>query len=122
LVPWYIVGFLMLVGLRSVDLVRHETMAPVAIVPELLKVISMAALGLGTAVVHLKPRMSRLSHFHDRVVTAILDGDDSGVTSFRWDITSCIDNLMERDRQCSVFLTKKAISSPIATSEVRENP
>jgi hypothetical protein len=67
-------------------------------------------IGLGTAVVHLKPRMSRLSHFHDRVVTAILDGDDSGVTSFRWDITSGIDNLMERDRQCSVFLTKKAIA------------
>jgi hypothetical protein len=77
-------------------------------------------IGFGTAVVHLKPRMSQLSHFHDRVVTAIFDADDSGVTSFRRDITSGIDNLMERDRQCSVFLTKKAISSPIATSEGRE--
>jgi hypothetical protein len=47
LVPWYIVGFLMLVGLRSVDLVPHATLAPVAIVTNLLTVISMAALGLG---------------------------------------------------------------------------
>jgi uncharacterized membrane protein YadS len=44
----HIVGFLMLVGLRSVDLVPHATLAPVAIVTNLLTVISMAALGLGT--------------------------------------------------------------------------
>ena len=48
LVPWYIVGFLTLVGLRSVDLVPHATLAPIAIVANLLTVISMAALGLGT--------------------------------------------------------------------------
>jgi uncharacterized integral membrane protein (TIGR00698 family) len=48
LVPWYIVGFLVLVGLRSVDLVPHATLAPMAIVANLLTVISMAALGLGT--------------------------------------------------------------------------
>ena len=64
-------------------------------------------IGLGAGVVHLKPRMSRLSHFHDRVVTAVIDGDGSKVASFRWDITSGVDNLMERDRQCSVFFTKK---------------
>jgi uncharacterized integral membrane protein (TIGR00698 family) len=48
LVPWYIVGVLVLVGLRSVDLVPHATLAPMAIVANLLTVISMAALGLGT--------------------------------------------------------------------------
>jgi uncharacterized integral membrane protein (TIGR00698 family) len=54
LVPWYIVGFLMLVGLRSVDLVPHATLAPVAIVTNLLTVISMAALGLVRPLLHLR--------------------------------------------------------------------
>jgi len=54
--------------------------------------------------IHLNPRMSRLGHFHDRVVTATVNGE-AGPKMLRWDITSGIDNLMQRDRQCSVFFT-----------------
>jgi uncharacterized membrane protein YadS len=48
LVPWFIVGFLALAALRSADLIPHGTLAPMAVVANLLTVISMAALGLGT--------------------------------------------------------------------------
>ncbi len=48
LVPWFIVGFLTLAGLRSADLLPHAALAPVAVAANLLTVISMAALGLGT--------------------------------------------------------------------------
>jgi uncharacterized integral membrane protein (TIGR00698 family) len=48
LVPWYILGFLALVGLRSVDLVPHAALGPIAGVVNVLTVVSMAALGLGT--------------------------------------------------------------------------
>jgi uncharacterized integral membrane protein (TIGR00698 family) len=48
MVPWYIVGFLVLAGLRSADLVPHAILAPLASAANLLTVISMAALGLGT--------------------------------------------------------------------------
>jgi uncharacterized membrane protein YadS len=49
LVPWYIVGFLMLAGLRSVDAIPHRMiLGPTAFVINLLTVVSMAALGLGT--------------------------------------------------------------------------
>jgi uncharacterized integral membrane protein (TIGR00698 family) len=47
LVPWFIVGFLALVALRSVDAVPHPWLAPIGQVSTLLTVISMAALGLG---------------------------------------------------------------------------
>jgi hypothetical protein len=67
---------------------------------------ALRKIGLGADVVYLKPRTSRLGHFHDRVVTAtVFDGDGSQSATFRWDITSGIDNLMERNRQCSVFLS-----------------
>lgn len=48
LVPWFILGFLALAALRSADLVPHVTLTPIATVANLLTVISMAALGLGT--------------------------------------------------------------------------
>ena len=48
LVPWYIVGFLVLAGLRSVDTIPHGILGPTAFVINLLTVVSMAALGLGT--------------------------------------------------------------------------
>ncbi len=48
LVPWFILGFLALAALRYADLVPHVTLAPIATVANLLTVISMAALGLGT--------------------------------------------------------------------------
>jgi uncharacterized integral membrane protein (TIGR00698 family) len=48
LVPWFIVGFLGLAGLRSAGLIPGAALAPIASVATLLTVISMAALGLGT--------------------------------------------------------------------------
>lgn len=48
LVPWFILGFLALAGLRSAGLVPPPMLGPIATVANLLTVISMAALGLGT--------------------------------------------------------------------------
>ena len=48
LVPWFIVGFLVLAGLRSAGLIPRASLAPTASVADMLTVISMAALGLGT--------------------------------------------------------------------------
>ena len=48
LVPWFIVGFLVLAGIRSAGLIPNTLLAPIAWVANLLTVISMAALGLGT--------------------------------------------------------------------------
>lgn len=48
LVPWFIVGFLVLAGLRSASLIPSVSLAPTASVANILTVISMAALGLGT--------------------------------------------------------------------------
>jgi uncharacterized integral membrane protein (TIGR00698 family) len=48
LVPWFILGFLALAALRSADLIPLATLPPVAAVANLLTVVSMAALGLGT--------------------------------------------------------------------------
>ena len=48
LVPWFIVGFLVLAGVRSAGLIPNTLLAPIAWVANLLTVISMAALGLGT--------------------------------------------------------------------------
>ncbi len=48
LVPWFIVGFLVLAGLRSAGLIPDASLAPTTWVANLLTVISMAALGLGT--------------------------------------------------------------------------
>ena len=48
LVPWFILSFLALMGLRSAGLVPHAALAPIAAVANALTVISMAALGLGT--------------------------------------------------------------------------
>lgn len=55
--------------------------------------------------VKLKPRDPRLGHFHDRVVEAKVLGGKSSDVAFRWDISSGIDNLMRRYRQCNVFLS-----------------
>jgi uncharacterized integral membrane protein (TIGR00698 family) len=47
LVPWFIVGFLGLVALRSVDWVPHAMVLPIGQASSLLTVVAMAALGLG---------------------------------------------------------------------------
>ncbi len=48
LVPWFIVGFLLLAALRSAGLVPEAALGPTATVANLLTVVSMAALGLCT--------------------------------------------------------------------------
>jgi uncharacterized membrane protein YadS len=48
LVPWFIVGFLVLVAARALGLIPLAVLPPFARIAGLLTVISMAALGLGT--------------------------------------------------------------------------
>lgn len=48
LLPWFIVGFVLLIGLRSLDLIPQTFLLPIAAASSLLTVISMAALGLQT--------------------------------------------------------------------------
>ncbi|MHC2336194.1 YeiH family protein [Bradyrhizobium sp. USDA 4454] len=50
LVPWFIVGFLVLAALRSFQLVPDIAIAPVTKTAAILTVVSMAALGLGVDV------------------------------------------------------------------------
>jgi uncharacterized integral membrane protein (TIGR00698 family) len=47
LVPWFIIGFLVLAGLRSFGILPDSAAAPVLRLASLLTVVSMAALGLG---------------------------------------------------------------------------
>ena len=48
LVPWFILGFLALAALRSLNLLPPALLPPAALVANILTTISMAALGLGT--------------------------------------------------------------------------
>ncbi len=50
LVPWFILAFLALVGLRSAGLIPQVALAPMSETANVLTVISMAALGLGVDV------------------------------------------------------------------------
>ena len=50
LVPWFILGFLLLAGARSLGVIPEVVLQPVAKVATLLTIISMAALGLGVDV------------------------------------------------------------------------
>ena len=50
LVPWFIIGFVVMVVLRSAELIPAQALAPVAETATILTVISMAALGLGVDV------------------------------------------------------------------------
>ncbi|MBN8989422.1 MAG: putative sulfate exporter family transporter [Rhizobiales bacterium] len=50
LVPWFIIGFLVLTALRSLQLVPDIAVAPVTKTAAILTVLSMAALGLGVDV------------------------------------------------------------------------
>ncbi|WP_054313276.1 putative sulfate exporter family transporter [Mesorhizobium sp. 1M-11] len=47
LVPWFIVGFLVVAGIRTAGLIPEPALHPTAVVANLLTTISMAALGLG---------------------------------------------------------------------------
>lgn len=48
LLPWFIVGFLMMIGLRSTGVIPQAWLAPAAAASGLLTVIAMAGLGLQT--------------------------------------------------------------------------
>ncbi len=50
LVPWFILAFLGMAGLRSAGLIPAPALAPISVVANLLTVVSMAALGLGVDV------------------------------------------------------------------------
>ncbi len=50
LVPWFIIGFLVLAALRSLGWIPKGLLPPMAVAANLLTVISMAALGLGVDV------------------------------------------------------------------------
>ena len=50
LVPWFIIGFIVLAALRSLGLVPVQALDPIAFVANVLTVLSMAALGLGVDV------------------------------------------------------------------------
>ena len=47
LVPWFIVGFLLVAGARTAGLIPMPVVGPTAVIANLLTTISMAALGLG---------------------------------------------------------------------------
>ncbi len=47
LVPWFILGFLALAAMRSMNLIPRAVLAPTASISSLLTVVAMAALGLG---------------------------------------------------------------------------
>ncbi len=50
LVPWFIVGFLLVLAVRSLGLIPAAALAPIAGTASLLTTVSMAALGLGVDV------------------------------------------------------------------------
>jgi uncharacterized membrane protein YadS len=50
LLPWFIVGFLLLVAVRSANLLPAATLQPISNTADVLTIVSMAALGLGVDV------------------------------------------------------------------------
>ncbi len=54
LVPWFIIGFIIMMLVRSSDLIPEKTINPIKLIAQLLTVISMAALGLGVDLHSLK--------------------------------------------------------------------
>jgi uncharacterized integral membrane protein (TIGR00698 family) len=50
LVPWFIIGFIAMAGLRSANLIPAAALIPISTLATVLTVISMAALGLGVDV------------------------------------------------------------------------
>ncbi|GLS45681.1 YeiH family protein [Methylobacterium brachythecii] len=61
LVPWFILAFLGLAGLRSAGLIPQAALSPIAEIANILTIVSMAALGLGVdvrSVVGAGPRVT----------------------------------------------------------------
>jgi uncharacterized membrane protein YadS len=50
LVPWFIIGFLIVAGARSLGLLPHSFLIPLTTTASILTTIAMAALGLGVDV------------------------------------------------------------------------
>ncbi len=50
LVPWFIIGFLVLAAARSVGLIPASLLGPIGVSAKMLTIVSMAALGLGVDV------------------------------------------------------------------------
>jgi uncharacterized membrane protein YadS len=50
LVPWFIVGFLVVLALRSLNLIPENMLLPIKTIASVLTTISMAALGLAVDV------------------------------------------------------------------------
>ena len=50
LVPWFVIGFLVMAALRSANLIPAPALSPIALTASVLMVVSMAALGLGVDV------------------------------------------------------------------------
>jgi len=50
LVPWFVVGFLLMIGLNSVAIIPHAWQSPINQVSTFLTIVSMAALGLSVNV------------------------------------------------------------------------
>jgi len=65
LVPWFILGFLAMMALRSLGLVPHAALGPITATAALLTVVSMAALGLGVDV-------RTVTHAGGRVTAAVV--------------------------------------------------
>ena len=63
-VPWFIVGFLLLAGMRSLAIVADQAIGPLTKVASFLTVVSMAALGLGVD-------LRVLGHVGARVTVAV---------------------------------------------------
>ncbi|WP_330169435.1 YeiH family protein [Bartonella grahamii] len=54
LVPWFIIGFILMMLIRSSGLIPEKALNPINLIAQLLTVISMAALGLGVDIRSLK--------------------------------------------------------------------
>ncbi|WP_139412797.1 YeiH family protein [Bartonella mastomydis] len=54
LVPWFIIGFIMMMLIRSSNLIPETALNPIKFIAQLFTVISMAALGLGVDIRSLK--------------------------------------------------------------------
>ena len=65
LVPWFIIGFLAMIALRSTGFIPHAALAPANEAATLLTVVSMAALGLGVDI-------RTFAHAGGRVTAAVV--------------------------------------------------
>ena len=87
---------------------RPDDRSPVESVPDQKRDLQsrLSKVGLNELVIIHKPQSDRRgTHFHDRRIEALVSSPD-GEKTFRWDITSGIDNLMDTTKEASVFLTE----------------